>query len=340
MRTQHQPTNRSERENPNSRNYGLRSKCMETAAKNALYEKFHYGQIGYSTIDTQHARFTQFAKFVSQTDSIRDLRNLTREHVLRFADKLSERVELGDIKNSTAHNILSAVNTVMNQAIGNNSLMVSSKEAGIPPRSGITTENRAISESQHNKIIGQLPDRLGALAEMQRSLGLRFEESCKNSPQKMLDQAQTHQRVTIEYGTKGGQVRVLPITSQNQVEALQNAAKIQGSHRSMIPSQMSYSQFQNAAYKEFSNHNFRPHSERHAFAQRSYTSHLREISKVSNLRCPVEAGIKHGVAHHQHLAEKIGCSVKQAKIFDEQARLRVSEELGHHRINITNWYLG
>lgn len=340
MIKQAQPTHRQERQNPNSKNYGLRSRNMNTAAKNALNEKFQAGQIGYGSIQSQHQRFQSFSQFVKTEHNINDMRAIDKQHIEKFADRLNERIERGEISPATAQNVLSAVNTVMSQAIGNNSLKVSAKECGLPSRSGVATENRACASAQHRSVVDQLPERLGVMAEMQRSLGLRFEESCKANPQQMLRDAICRQTITIEYGTKGGQARTLSITSSKQLEVLQQATNIQGNHHSMIPKNMTYSQFQSSAYKEYAQHNYRPHSERHAYAQNSYSKHLEAITKTPNLLSPVQSGIKHGPLHHQYLSQKIGCSVKQAKEYDNQARLRVAEELGHHRISITNAYLG
>ncbi|CAK1869339.1 integrase domain-containing protein [Vibrio sp. 1CM24A] len=340
MKKQYQPTQRNERANPNSKNCGLRSKDINSAAKNALKEKFYAGQIGYATMTDQHNRFKQFSEFINEKFSVTDLRGVTREHIERFAESLNEKIDKDGKSASSAQNILSAVNTVMSQAIGSNALQVSARDCCLPSRSGIAIENKAISESQHHQIASQLPERLAALSEIQRALGLRFEESCKGNSQKMLSDALNRQIVIVELGTKGGQSRTVQITSQKQIDALQQTASIQGSHHSMIPSHMTYSQFQSAAYKEYAQSNYRPHSERHAYAQNSYSKHLEAITKISGLRCPVETGIKHGAQHHQYLSKKIGCSVKQAKEFDHQARIYVAEELGHHRINITNAYLG
>lgn len=340
MIKQAQPTHRAERQNPHSKNFGLRSRDIDTAARNALAEKFHAGQIGYGSVHTHHQKFQEFSRFVKTEHNITDMRDIEKQHIENFADKLNERFEKGEILPSTAQNILSSVNTVMSQAIGNNSLKVSAKECGLPPRTGIATENKACSSEQHRSIVNQLPERLAVMSEMQRNLGLRFEESCKANAQQMLRDAISRQAVNVEYGSKGGQARTIAITSSKQLDALQQAANVQGNHHSMIPKNMTYVQFQSSAYKEYSQHNYRAHSERHAYAQQSYAKHLEAITKVPNIQCPVEAGIKHGAPHHQYLSQKIGCSIKQAKLFDQQARMLVAKEMGHHRINITNSYLG
>ncbi len=58
------------------------------------------------------------------------------------------------------------------------------------------------------------------------------------------------------------------------------------------------------------------------------------------VRCPVQAGIAHGNAHHQYIAHELNISEAEAKQLDREARLKLSKLLGHHRMGITNAYLG
>ncbi len=334
------PTSRMDRENPNARNCGLRSRDINQAAKNALYEKFNAGQIGFKTVADQTTRFTQFSTFIKDHHGVKDMRAITKEHVSQYAQELDSKIDNGSISIKTAHEYLSAVNSVLSQAIGNSSLRVTASEAGLPNRSGIATENRAISQEQHNKITSQFSDRLSAISEMQRSLGLRFEEACKGNPAAMLKEAVIKQSISVTDGTKGGQARTVPIVSQNQLDALQNASVIQGHHHSMIPADQSYIQFQSQSYREFGKLDYKSHGERHAYAQNSYTNHMQQQTAVAGIKSVVESGYKHGSSHHQYIANKVGCTVEQAKAFDNAARLSVAEELGHHRTDITNAYLG
>ncbi|MEZ8826859.1 integrase domain-containing protein [Vibrio amylolyticus] len=340
MIRQHQATCRSERQSPNSRNFGLRSKDINSAAKNALYEKLHAAQNGFGTVDKQHESFRKFSQYLKEDHNIRDMRNIQKVHVQMFAEKLNERIEKGEIGASRAQNVLSAVNSVLSQAIGDNSLRVTPKEAGLPSRTGIATTDKSISEQRHQQVQSQLPERLASLSELQRELAMRFQESCKCNPQQLLKEALTNKVITIKDGTKGGQARQLTITSQNQIEALKTASVIQGNHYSMIPKSLSYAQFHSAAYREYTKIGYQPHGERHSYAQKTYSNNLEKITGTSNLKCPVVAGVKHGAEHYKYLSEKIGCSVEQAKNFDYQARMQVAEDLGHHRVSITNAYLG
>ncbi len=333
-------TCRQQRSNPNSRNFGLLSRDMDKAAKNAMQEKFNAKQVGFSSVDRQSSRFRQFSVFVRESYGIKDMRNLTREHVMQYANTLIHRIDNGDLSAKSAHDYLAAVNSVLSQAIGNDSLKYTASQAGFPTRSGIATVNKAISQSMHDNIKAQLPERERVISEIQRCLGLRFEEASKCNPRAMYQQAITQSFVSITEGTKGGQARIVPIVSQQQIDALKHASVIQGQHRSLIPKELSYAEYQSQAYREYAKLGYQTHSERHAYAQQSYTRYMERLTAVAGIKSPIQSGCKHGAPHHQYIAQTIGCSVIQAKHWDQTARQYVAEELGHHRIEITNSYLG
>ncbi|MFW1118376.1 hypothetical protein ACEV79_24190, partial [Vibrio parahaemolyticus] len=78
---------------------------------------------------------------------------------------------------------------------------------------------------------------------------------------------------------------------------------------------------------------YRSHGERKHFACETYFS-------LMGVRCPVKANIAHGQAHHQYIAKQLAISVQEARVLDKEARLMISELLGHHRVSITNAYIG
>lgn len=333
-------TGRHERANPNSKNFGLGSRDIKQAAKNALHEKCNASQVGFTTVDVQANRFNQFATYIKDQHGVNDMRDIEKEHVAQYADELQAKFDCGTIGVKTAHDYLSAVNSVLSQAIGNNTLRVTASQAGLPRRSGITTDNKAISSERHEQVKNELSPRLSAIAEMQRQLGFRFEEAAKSNPSIMFQEAHQKSAVTISDGTKGGQPRVLPITSQNQIDALKNASAIQGQDRSMIPSHQSYIQFSRETYREHANIGHQSHGERHTFAHNSYSHHMQSQTGVKGIECPIASGYGRSEKHHQYIADRVGCTVQEAKQLDSSARMSVAEELGHHRIDITNAYLG
>jgi hypothetical protein len=230
---------------------------------------------------------------------------------------------------STAQNYVSAVNTVLGIARGDRRLDVSpTADCGIGKRTGVVTSSKAIGETEHRMLQESLPERLGAILELQRQFGMRFKESALLDARVALKTALSDKVIRVVDGTKGGRPRTVPIVKAEQMDALASAAAIQNG-RSMVPEASRYIDFQRACYREFSNW----HGERHAYAQARY-----EV--LVGAPCPVVAGIKHGKAHHAFLAERLGITLMQAKAWDIENRKIIAEELGHGRIGITNTYLG
>lgn len=122
--------------------------------------------------------------------------------------------------------------------------------------------------------------------------------------------------------TKGGRRREIPLTTASQREALDHAKSVAGKG-SLIPSSLSYKDYRDGLWQAAckgiglgGTHGFR-----HAYAQDRY-----EV--LAGFACPVRGGPKRDEMTADQLAR------------DEWARDRVSSELGHGRLRVTNWYLG
>ena len=308
------------------RNFGLGSRDMAWAGKIAL--KTQSG-LSFSGIATVSERWGQFCAW-AEGQGIKKMESVTKETLVRYGTGLADKVRLGELSAATAQNYVSAANRVMEIASGDRLVSVSpTKDCGIPKRSGIATESRAIGENDHQATQGRVSPRLGALLDLQREFGLRFKESCLLNANKALQEAKTHGWVRIIDGTKGGRARTVPITQpERQMAALERAAAVQDG-RSMVPNQTRYIDFARACYRESGNH----HGERHSYAQSRYET-------LVGAPCPVAAGVAHGTAHHRFLAGRLGVSTTQARDLDQQVRLQIAEELGHGRASITNQYLG
>lgn len=320
---------RSNRRSPNSRNFGLGSKKMELAGKNALHEEMK----SQSSIKTMHERWERFCQFSQEVLDIKDMRKVEKTHVEMYAHYLIEEYESEKLAASTAQNYLSAVNRVMEIARGDKAIHVDPvKDAGLPRRKGVTKNDKSIPDSIHNEVIQNTSELLSILLELQRNFGLRFEESAKFDAKKALSDTEKHQKITFISGTKGGKKRSVPITSDKQIPLLKKAAQYQQG-RSLIPKEQSYKTFRQKAYREMLSFPVTFHGERHYYAQQRYLTLIGQ-------RCPVMAKVTHGKAHHHYLAKKLKISVREARTKDKQVRLIIARELGHNRIEITNAYLG
>lgn len=320
---------RQEQRNIAARNYGLRSRNMIDAGRNALKE----GMQSHSSIATMTDRWRVFAIYVRDELGVRDMRRIEIAHLQQYAATLRERFELGEISPATAQNYLSTVNRVLEIARGNKAVRLDPvRGAGLPQRSGICTESRAVSKEAHQQAIAVVGSRISALIGLQRELGLRFAESAKIDAAKVLKSAEKNGVITVRDGTKGGRPRTVPITRPEQLSALRIAADIQGRDRSMIPTELRYSQFRDEAYQQIANTQTCFHGNRHHYAQQRYQA-------IVGAPCPVAAEVLHQ-EHHAYLSRVLGITTSAARELDHSARMQVSAELGHGRIDVTNSYLG
>ncbi len=314
--------------NLNLRNFGLKNRDMGRALHNAYQENGN----GYTANATVKTSLHQFAQFLKES-GVRDLKNVQKEHVKAYAQQLLERYENDSISASTAQNYLSAINVAMSNARMDKQCHINPvKDSGFPTKSGIAEMNKSVTYETLEEVKRELPARLSAQLNLQRTLGLRFKESALIDAKKSLTEAIETGKVTIENGTKGGRARVIPITGQPQIHALENASKVQENNRSLIPKALTWAQYQNTCYKEMENKPFNFHDLRHSYAHERYQTLLGQS-------CPVQANISHK-DHHQYLSKQLACTIEDAKQRDHTVRAQISRELGHNRISITNNYLG
>ena len=313
-------------------NYNLGSRNIIIAAKNALTRA---GK-SFGSVATISQRFSHFADFAKTEYGAKIMEQVNRDTVVAYAKTLVEKVNVGQLSAATAQNYLSAVNVVLSLARGDYALRVTAvRDAGLASRTGIAKEDKSVGIADHLKAVGKASPVVSIMLELQRELGLRFEESAKIDAEKAYRQALEKSLVKVEAGTKGGRVREVPITSNSQIVALKAAADYQSFHKikSMIHNGQSYKDFRNAAYNEIRTLGVAFHGERHAYAIGRYQD-------LVGVGAPVVVGIKKPSEHIAYIAKILGVTVKEAGLLDYSARLRISVELGHSRASVTRAYLG
>jgi integrase len=227
---------------------------------------------------------------------------------------------------STAQNLVSAVNSVMTLATKGQWQSVSpTRECGIAERSSIRDQapgalDRSSYERAVAEVRSQLGERAAAVVELCRELGLRSKEASLIDARAALSEALSRGTITVSEGTKGGRDRVIPVTSERQIEALSRAAQAQGSDRSMIPSSESWKTWREgdlrAAREIVREHTGEGlHGLRASYACERYQA-------LTGSPAPVAGG----------------SGVDRA--LDREARAIIAEELGHGRIDVTSEYLG
>lgn len=153
---------------------------------------------------------------------------------------------------------------------------------------------------------------------LQAAFGLRREEAIKFNPSAAIGA----KRLALKGSwTKGGRYREVPILSAHQRQVL-NVARSVASRGALIPEGRSYKQQLKAYEYHTSRAGLRnTHGLRHAYAQWRYKA-------LTGFDCPHAGGKRwHEMTHAEQTA-------------DRKARKRISRELGHNRISITDVYLG
>ena len=155
---------------------------------------------------------------------------------------------------------------------------------------------------------------------LQRAFGLRREESMKIRP----FQADHGDRLVLQGSwTKGGRPREIPIRTQAQREVLDRAkALVTLKTASLIPAHKTYAQQLHSYESQCGRAGLRKmHGLRHAYAQERFV-------ELTGFACPAAGG-----PHREALTPA-------QRYADHDARVLISEELGHAREAITLAYLG
>jgi integrase len=215
---------------------------------------------------------------------------------------------------------LSAVNVVLEYMRGDRHVWLSpSKAVGV--RCTVRTEapiwlDRAEIEAVVARLCGPLTARVSAMIWLARELGLRWRECVLLDSVTALNEAQSVKAITVHRGTKGSQTRQVPVRTDRQLEALERAAAVQGTAANLIPPNWSFRTFAEHASRAFyaaGGSHF--HDLRSSFACEMYE----ELAGVS---APAVGGVLPDQA------------------VDESARLKVSKQLGHHRVTVVAAYVG
>ncbi len=271
------------------------------------------------------------AEFAKDEYGLKNIARFEKEHMEHFANHLLDRLDNKEISRGHVSNIISSLNAVFDFYYRDD-LKISAREYGLSRGTQFSDKDKSVSENVHNRFLDYLGDRfektgdvryqaLKFQVELQRTIGLRFEEAAKFSGKEL----KRNGTINITHGTKGGHARTLKSTETQQklIKEVKDFRKEYKISKSMIPDHIKYREWQGFAYnvaKDFRDsvgekYNF--HGERHHYAQVRY---------------------KELTGHEPPVKSNGGNPVKKEN--DYQARLIISEELGHHRASITEFYLG
>ena len=188
---------------------------------------------------------------------------------------------------------------------------------GIGKREYVAKESKA--QELDEKKLSLIPDSYVRLSiRLQAAFGLRREEAIKFSPSYAVQD--DHIKLKPSW-TKGGRARTVPIANEDQRRLLDDV-KALARRGALIPPRLNYVQQLHRYEKQIQKAGLsRLHGLRHGYAQRRY-------AELTERVCPVVGGLPSKELNPEQRA------------LDHEARVVVSSELGHARVEIAAVYLG
>jgi hypothetical protein len=241
------------------------------------------------------------------------LRSLKPKHVNALIKHWKDQgISVGTLKNR-----LSALRWWARKINKPSIIARANSDYGIGKRTYVAKETKA--QEQDEKKLSLISDPYVKLSiRLQAAFGLRREEAIKFSPGYAIQS--DHIKLKSSW-TKGGRARTVPITNEDQRRLL---AEVKALARggALIPPHLNYVKQLHRYEKQVRNAGLSQlHGLRHGYAQRRYFELTERV-------CPVGGG----------LPSKELNSAQRA--LDHEARILVSSELGHARVEIAAVYLG
>jgi integrase len=250
------------------------------------------------------------------------LENINQKHVdhlVSFAREGASRKTGKKFSIGTQKNMLAALRWLLGALNRSSLLPASNDDLGIARRTYVTNRDKSITltAEQIAKIV-DLDRLVAASLNLQIEFGLRIEESIKIVPSR----AFRGDHIFLQGSwTKGNVPRCIAISTDQQRRAIVEAIEVSNG-RALIPDGWSYVAHRRHARAIYASIGLtRTHGLRHAFA-------IRRFEELAGFICPVCGGP----------AKKDQSPEMRER--DRIAREAVSEELGHHRTEITKTYVG
>ncbi|PMX18461.1 MULTISPECIES: integrase domain-containing protein [unclassified Pseudomonas] len=314
------------------RNFGY-GRQLSYAGPQALRDLFGGGH--YGTVKAHSDRWQAFVRWCRSEDGpgFNDARQIDRQTLVDYAEHLRQQVEHGEIAIATAQNRLSSVNRTLAALRGDQYVKVSSpsKALGMQRTTVRISTPQGQALEQVKGVVNalcehQLP-RAAAIVLLARATGMRLREAVLADLPRLKREAEQFGKINIQDGTKGGRggataprrIRV----DDHIREALMHAEKVSpGGSRNLLAPDESYLDFQREIVRPardiLHKHNLKGfHELRAAYACERYKQITHHLAPINGGRC-------------RRLDPRL----------DREARLQISYELGHGRIDVVSAYIG
>ncbi|WP_338474131.1 integrase domain-containing protein [Pseudomonas sp. MS646] len=314
------------------RNFGY-GRQLSYAGPQALRDLFGGGH--YGTVKAHSERWQAFVRWCRSEDGpgFNDARQINWQTLLDYAGHLRQQVEQGELAIATAQNRLSSVNRTMAALRGDQYVKVQSpsKALGMQRTTVRTAAPQGQDREQVKRIVEalyehQLP-RAAAIVQLARATGMRLREAILADLPRLKREAEHYGKINIQDGTKGGRSgasapRWIAVDDHIR-DALGFAKQVSptGSRNLLAP---------NESYLDF---------------QREIVRPARDILRKHNLKGFHELRAAYAcerykqITHHLAPVNGGGCRRLDPRL-DREARLQISYELGHGRIDVVSAYIG
>ena len=293
---------------------------------------------------TQHNRLDEAHRIVAALrecgKGVGKWENITKPHVQAIVDQWKKE----GLASATIKNRMSTLRWSM-EKVGNPIAKIPNAAYGIANRVYVRNIDKGANEEAGRNAIKKLfsgdvhQQRIACSMELMRHFGLRREEAIKFHPGKThVQNIGGMERVFVNYGTKGGRDRWVPITSEKQRELLLLATSLRSQTGSLISGGYTERSWINKMYWEAQQAGFCQgntgtfHSLRHSYAQERF-------EQMAGFKPRVCFGSARD--HAKHANEQMG-SWESAKEKERFARDMLKAELGHgpERDDVISQYVG
>ncbi|OPA96015.1 integrase [Pseudomonas fluorescens] len=314
------------------RNFGY-GRQLSYAGPQALRDLFGGGH--YGTVKAHSDRWQAFVCWCRSEEGpgFNDARQINWQTLLDYAGHLRQQVEQGELAIATAQNRLSSVNRTMAALRGDQSVKVPSPSKALGMQR--TSVRCSVPQGQDREQIKRIVDVLcvhkqqrgAAIVQLARATGMRLRETILADLPRLKREAEQFGKINIQDGTKGGRsgssaprgIRV----DDHIREALRFAeqASPDGSHNLLAPNERSLDFLQGIvlpAREILHKQNLKGfHELRAAYACERY-------EQITQHPAPINGGRCYQLDRH----------------LDQEARVHISYELGHGRIDVVSAYIG
>ncbi|NWB41239.1 integrase domain-containing protein [Pseudomonas sp. E6002] len=314
------------------RNFGY-GRQLSYAGPQALRDLFGGGH--YGTVKAHSDRWQAFVRWCRSEDGpgFNDARQIDRQTLVDYAEHLRQQVEHGEIAIATAQNRLSSMNRTLAALRGDQYVKVSSpsKALGMQRTTIRTTAPQGLDREQVMRIVDALCEhqmpRAAAIAQLARATGMRLREAILADLLRLKREAEHYGKINIQDGTKGGRSGTSAprwITVNDHIRgSLASALHVSpdGSRNLLAP---------NESYLDFQRGIVRPARD---------ILHRYSLKGFHELRAAYACERYEQITHHPAPIKGGHCDQLDRQL-NQDARMQISYELGHGRVDVVSAYIG